>query len=153
MKSFELKIPPPIVFFITAASMWIIALITPTLSYPFPFQKTIAIVLSIIGGIFGISSILTFVFLRTTLNSVQVDTVSSLVNSGVYSITRNPMYLSLLFVILGWACILSNILALIVIPMYVLYMNHFQIIPEEIALESKYGDSFIQYKTKVRRWL
>jgi protein-S-isoprenylcysteine O-methyltransferase Ste14 len=153
MKSLKLKIPPPIVFFIAIACMWFIELIIPSLSYTLPFQKTVAMILSIIGGVFGVSSILTFVFSKTTINSVQVDAVSSLVSSGVYSITRNPMYLALLFVLLGWACILSNILALIVIPMYVLYMNYFQIIPEEIALESKYGDKFVQYKTKVRRWL
>jgi protein-S-isoprenylcysteine O-methyltransferase Ste14 len=153
MKSLKLKIPPPIIFFIAAAGMWIIALITPSLSYPFPFQKTVAMILLIIGGAFGVSSILTFVFSRTTINSIQVDAVSSLVCSGVYLITRNPMYLALLFVLLGWSCILSNILALIVIPMYVFYMNYFQIIPEEIALESKYGDKFVRYKTKVRRWL
>jgi protein-S-isoprenylcysteine O-methyltransferase Ste14 len=153
MKSLKLKIPPPIVFFIAAACMWIIASITPNLSYHFPFQKIIAMILSIIGGVFGVSGILTFVFSRTTINSVRIDAVSSLVSSGVYSITRNPMYLALLFVLLGWACILSNIPALIVIPMYVLYMNYFQIIPEEIILESKYGNKFVQYKTKVRRWL
>jgi len=133
--------------------MWIIAFVTPSLFYSFPFQKTVAMILLFIGGVFGVSSILTFVFFRTTINSVEVDAVSSLVSSGVYSITRNPMYLALLFVLLGWACILSNILAMIVIPMYVLYVTYFQIIPEEIALESKYGDKFTQYKTKVRRWL
>jgi len=148
-----MKIPPPIIFFIAAACMWIIAMATPCLTFPFPYQKIVVMILLISGGIFGAASILSFILARTTINSVHVDTVSSFVSSGVYSITRNPMYLALLFVLLAWACFLSNIPALVVIPLFVFYMNYFQIKPEEIALESKFGDAFIQYKTKVRRWL
>jgi protein-S-isoprenylcysteine O-methyltransferase Ste14 len=153
MRSLKLKIPPPIVFLTAAACIWIIARVTPYLSFSFPYQKTVATIILFTGGVFGITSILSFVIARTTIDSVHVDKVSSFVTSGVYSITRNPMYLALFFVLLGWACILANILAVTVIPLSIFYMNYFQIILEEETLESKYGNEFIQYKTKVRRWL
>jgi protein-S-isoprenylcysteine O-methyltransferase Ste14 len=67
--------------------------------------------------------------------------------------TRNPMYLGLLFVLLGWAIFLSNLLALAGIPAFVLYMNRFQIGPEERALTARFGEDFAIYKTRVRRWI
>ena len=90
---------------------------------------------------------------KTTINSVQLNYASSFVVSGVYSFTRNPMYLGLLFVLLGWLLFLSNILAVVFIPLFIFFMNYFQIKPEEKALELKFGQAFILYKLKVRRWL
>lgn len=61
---------------------------------------------------------------------------SSLVVSGVFRFTRNPIYLSLLLYLLAWAVYLSNLWTLLLVPMYVLYVNKFQIKPEERALPS-----------------
>lgn len=153
MKFLKLKIPPPIIFLIAATSMWGITLIAPNATFSFPYNMTFTIIFLIIGGLFAVASILTFIVKRTTIDSIHVEKTSSLVTTGIYAITRNPMYLSLLCILLAWAGNLSNIFAFFVIPLFVLYINYFQIIPEEIALESKYGDEFIRYKRKVRRWL
>jgi protein-S-isoprenylcysteine O-methyltransferase Ste14 len=75
------------------------------------------------------------------------------VRSGVYSFTRNPMYLGFLLVLVGWATFLSNALAFLILPAFILYMNRFQIEPEERALASLFAEEFVAYKSRVRRWL
>jgi protein-S-isoprenylcysteine O-methyltransferase Ste14 len=63
------------------------------------------------------------------------------------------MYLGLLLVLLGWASFLANALAFMFLPLFVLYINRFQIDPEERALVSMFGQDFTNYLSKVRRWL
>jgi protein-S-isoprenylcysteine O-methyltransferase Ste14 len=63
------------------------------------------------------------------------------------------MYLGFLFVLVGWAVFLSNALAFIFLPVFISYMNRFQIEPEENALAGKFGQELVDYKSRVRRWL
>lgn len=63
------------------------------------------------------------------------------------------MYLGFLVVLIGWAIFLSNFVAFLLLPAFIFYMNRFQIEPEEKALFALFGKSFVDYKTKVRRWL
>ena len=65
----------------------------------------------------------------------------------------NPMYLGLALTLLGWGVFLSNALAFVFIPAFIVYMNRFQIGPEERALEFLFAQDFLAYKAKVRRWL
>ena len=78
---------------------------------------------------------------------------SCVVTWGVYSITRNPMYLGLLMILTGWAIFLSNALALLFLPLFVLYINRFQIKPEERALTAIFGQDYLAYQGRVRRWI
>ncbi|MGD0590766.1 MAG: isoprenylcysteine carboxylmethyltransferase family protein [Bacteroidota bacterium] len=153
MKALQLKIPPPIVTVIFAACMWAVTNIVPGYSFAIPYCKTLSCIISVIGGIISVFALYSFYSAKTTINSVQLNYSSSFVVSGVYSFTRNPMYLGLLFVLLGWFLFLSNILAMVFIPLFILFINYFQIKPEEKALELKFGQAFILYKLKVRRWL
>jgi protein-S-isoprenylcysteine O-methyltransferase Ste14 len=84
---------------------------------------------------------------------LKPETSTSLVASGLYRWTRNPMYLGFLTVLLGLGVFLSNPLALAPIPLFVLYMTRFQIRPEEKALEARFGADFAAYKSRVRRWI
>ena len=78
---------------------------------------------------------------------------SSLVTSGIYRFTRNPMYVGLLFVLIAWAVFLSTPWLVIGPFVFVLYMNRFQIEPEERVLFRLFGTAFATYKGAVRRWL
>jgi protein-S-isoprenylcysteine O-methyltransferase Ste14 len=80
-------------------------------------------------------------------------TTSAIVTSGVYRFSRNPMYLGFLLGVTGWAVFLSDLLAFAFLPLFIVYMNRFQIIPEERALSEKFGRHFTKYKDTVRRWL
>ncbi len=63
------------------------------------------------------------------------------------------MYLALLLVLLSLGIYLANPVSLLMLPGFVLYMNRFQIIPEERALTSNFGADFEAYRARVRRWL
>ena len=84
---------------------------------------------------------------------MKPDSTSSLVVSGIYGYTRNPMYLGFLLVLLAWAIFLSNFVALALLPAFVVYMNHFQIGPEERALGSLFAQEYQAYLARVRRWI
>ena len=63
------------------------------------------------------------------------------------------MYLGGLIMLLGWAFFLLNALAFVFLPVYVFYINRFQIAPEERALTSLFGETYVAYRARVRRWL
>lgn len=153
MDTLELKIPPLAIAFVAAVLMWLIASGTPAFNFQIPWDIPIFPVLAFIGGVIAISGIATFRHSKTTVNPMKPGDATSLVTSGVYRITRNPMYLGLLFLLLGWGMSLSNVLAFIPVPFYVIYMTRFQIIPEERALLKVFGDAYAEYCKKVRRWL
>ena len=84
---------------------------------------------------------------------MKPETTASIVTTGIYRVTRNPMYLGLAFVLMGWATYLANLAALLLVPAFVAYMTRFQIKPEERALLAKFGLSFAEYLAAVRRWI
>ena len=106
-----------------------------------------AAVLVVIGGVVA------FRRAKTTVNPMKPDTASSLVVSGIYRYTRNPMYLGFLLLLMAWAAALSNVLALVSLLAFVLYMNRFQIVPEERMLASRFAQDYAEYRARVRRWL
>jgi protein-S-isoprenylcysteine O-methyltransferase Ste14 len=79
--------------------------------------------------------------------------VIALVMGGVYRLTRNPMYLAMLVVLAAWALVVSNFAAFLLLPLFVAYLNRFQILPEERALQARFGAEFERYRSSVRRWL
>jgi protein-S-isoprenylcysteine O-methyltransferase Ste14 len=149
----ELKIPPLGVVLVTAALMWLVSWAVPRLEFVLPAREVIALSFAALGGVVILSGIASFRRAGTTFNPLKPEATSSLVVSGVYAFTRNPMYLGFLFVLVGWAVFLSTALAFLLLPLFVLYMNRFQIQPEEKALISRFGQEFVSYKSRVRRWL
>ncbi|CAA9889794.1 Protein-S-isoprenylcysteine methyltransferase [Candidatus Methylobacter favarea] len=149
----ELKVPPAVIVLITAALMRLISVVLPEFTFIFPGRPFVAGFL-VFGGItVTILGVFSFHQAKTTLNPMIPDSASALVVEGIYKVTRNPMYLGFLLMLIGWAVFLSNLLSYSVIPAFVIYMNRFQITPEEKALEALFQDRFRAYKAKVRRWL
>ena len=153
MQSLELKIPPPAVAAVIAVAMWAGSLITPLLEVPSPIRVSLAIAIALAGGAFSLAGIMSFRRARTTVNPMKPEATSSLVISGIYSITRNPMYLGLLLVVVAWAAFLSSAWALLGPLAFFLYIGWFQIAPEERVLSKLFGTEYSAYKTRVRRWL
>ncbi|MEO8204139.1 MAG: isoprenylcysteine carboxylmethyltransferase family protein [Betaproteobacteria bacterium] len=152
MHALELKVPPPAVGLTVAAAMWAIASVTPArLALPNP--GTIATVLALVGLAFDMTGLVAFMRAKTTINPLRPGNSTALVTSGVYRITRNPMYSGMLFMLLGWAVYLDSPWALLGPLAFVLYINRFQIVPEERVLQELFGDQFTRYKERVRRWL
>jgi protein-S-isoprenylcysteine O-methyltransferase Ste14 len=151
MNALELKIPPPLVALFLAILMWL----TPALAIAVPLGLRLGVALALLclGLTISVSGVVAFRRARTTVNPIKASSASALVSSGVYRFTRNPMYLGLSLALFAWAVLLSNPLALLLLPFYVLYINRFQIIPEERVLASLFGTEYSAYKERVRRWL
>jgi protein-S-isoprenylcysteine O-methyltransferase Ste14 len=149
----ELKIPPPAVAALIAGAMWGIAAVTPSIDVPALVRSVTAALLVLVGVAFAIAGIISFRLARTTVNPLKPEKTSSLVCSGIYRLTRNPMYVGMLFVLIAWAEFLSSPWALLGPLAFVYYMNRFQIVPEERVLSTLFGTDYATYKLRVRRWL
>ena len=149
----ELKIPPLVIFLAFATTMWLLAKAAPTATYTLPAKKLLALSIGAVGGVFAGAAIFSFIRANTTIHPSHPGKSTALVTSGVYAITRNPMYLAILLVLAGWATYLANLAALIVLPLFVAYLNRFQILPEERALTALFAEEFADYCKRVRRWL
>ena len=153
MSSLELKVPPPLVALCVALLMWLTSLVVAPFEVPFLLRVSASLALAVVGLGSSLAGLLSFMRAKTTVNPTKPTSASSLVSTGVYRFTRNPMYLGLLLVLLGWATFLANAVAFLVAPLFVLYINRFQITPEERALSSLFGAEFSAYKARVGRWL
>ncbi len=136
-----------------ALLMWFASSLVAPVIVPFGVRVGAALALVVIGLSISISGIVSFRRAKTTINPSKPSAASSLVTSGVYRYTRNPMYLGLSVTLMGWAVFLSNPLALLAVPLFMLYINRFQINPEERVLSSLFGAEYAAYTEKVRRWL
>jgi len=149
----ELKVIPVGVVFIAAAIMKAVAWLMPQLKFSLGGSHYLAIAFVLIGTLIVLSGAFSFRRARTTLDPRHPDATEHLVTEGIYQFTRNPMYLGFLFILFGWFCFLNNWLAMVGLVFYWLYMNRFQIKPEERYMLAKFGDAYKQYKASVRRWL
>ena len=149
----ELLIPPPLV---ALALGLLMSLIVPFIPHPaqLPFHHLILCALVACAGVLcAVLGVYCFWRHHTTINPHRPDKTSALVTSGIYRFTRNPMYVGILLVLAGWALYLSHILPLLLVPLFMLYLNRFQISPEEQVLEKRFGTDFTSYRDSVRRWL
>lgn len=133
--------------------MLCVAYSAPSLSFTLPGSSAVALALVALGGALAFSGVMAFRDKRTTVNPLTPDAASSVVSSGVYQVSRNPMYLGLLVALAGWAAYLSNAGAALLLPAFLAYLTQYQIKPEERALLAKFGSEFAQYMARVRRWL
>lgn len=90
---------------------------------------------------------------RTTVDPRRPAEATTLVTSGLYRYSRNPMYLGVLLVLIGWALFLGNLVSVLFIVGFALFINRYQILPEERLLQEKFGADFMAYKARVRRWI
>jgi protein-S-isoprenylcysteine O-methyltransferase Ste14 len=149
----ELRIPPPVVGLIIAGGMWIVTHLSGAIQLSRGARISFAVILGVIGVAVAMSGVLSFRRAQTTVNPLKPETSAALVSTGVYSFTRNPMYLGMVLGLLGWAVYLSSIWALLGPVLFVLYITRFQIVPEERVLDRLFGAPFAAYKKRVRRWL
>jgi len=153
MRTLELKIPPPVVALLTAGAMWGVSLAAHMTFMPERFRMFAGIAIALAGIATAISGVIAFRRAKTTVNPLRPETSSSLVTSGIYRFTRNPMYVGLTLVLVGWTVYLASVWALLGPLVFVLYMTRFQIVPEERALIGLFGATYSEYQAKVRRWI
>lgn len=76
-----------------------------------------------------------------------------IVDSGVYGLTRNPMYLGMALAYAGLALLADSPAALLLLPVVLIVIDVGVIRREERYLETKFGPEYLRYKARVRRWL
>ena len=148
-----MKFPPLGLVVIAAALMWIVSSASPIFDVFVPAKFLLSASLAAIGALTCVTGIVSFRRAKTTVNPMKPNSTSSLVVSGIYKYTRNPMYLGFTLVLLGWAAFLSNLAALALLPAFVLYINRFQIMPEEHVLACLFPHTYPAYRARVRRWI
>jgi len=153
MNALALKVPPVAQVIITAAAMYGVSKMVPALTFSLNGSTALAVGLGVMGLSLGIMGVTQFRIAQTTPNPQALEKVSSLVTSGVYQYSRNPMYVGLVLILLGWAFYLSHFLAFVLLPIFILYITRFQIQPEERMMAQKFGKTYQDYLNKVRRWI
>ncbi len=153
MRYLELKIPPLALCAIFAIAILGLDNFVPSASVPFIAHRIAAIALMLLGLGLAIVGVVEFRRAKTTVNPLTPQRATSIVDSGIYRVTRNPMYLGMALMLLAVAVWSSTVLGYALVPLFCLYITEFQIKPEERALLAIFGQEFSTYMTKVRRWI
>jgi protein-S-isoprenylcysteine O-methyltransferase Ste14 len=145
------KIPPPIVTLFFGLCIYFSQELFPE------FNLEYFTILSYVSYFAGLSILILAVLLfrkqNTTVNPIKIDNASSLVTSGVFKFSRNPMYLGMVMILFGLALMFNLVGGIFFVLLFMIYITKFQIRPEEEVMERLFGEDFIKYKHKVRMWL
>ena len=147
----KLKIPPPILVIILITSIYFSSDKLNLISIP--YKTLFSIVILSIGILVIINPVVKFIKSKTTVNPVEFKNVEKLVTSGIYKYSRNPMYLGMIMIIISTTVYYLNFYSLLTPFIFYFWINRFQIKREEVFLEEKFGQEYLSYKTKTRRWI
>ncbi len=148
-----LKVPPPVQALVCGILMWVIDRQLPGGQLESAIQLPMSILFAISGIVLVVFSMLAYRRASTTVDPFHPEEASQLVVDGFFGYSRNPMYASLLLVLISWAIWLGNVYNVAVLVLFVTYITFFQIKPEEEALRSLFGETYEHYCSRVRRWI
>lgn len=148
-----MRIPPPVIALIALILMVLMSRAAPGLSIDFPGQWPIGGLLMASGFAIALSALRLFRQAGTTSTPLEPEKASSLVTDGIYRYTRNPMYVGLSLLVIGVGVGLGTLALIVVLPLFLRVITVRQILPEEAAMEHLFGQDYLDYKARVRRWL
>jgi len=151
--SLELKVIPPVQFIISSGLMFSLATYFPQYYFNLSISLPLIILLILIASVIGALALYDFRKHNTTFHPHTPEKTSTVVDSGVFAYSRNPMYISLLLVLIALGIYLQNVSSFTIIPVFIWYITRFQIIPEEKMLNKLFPNDYLLYCQKVRRWL
>jgi protein-S-isoprenylcysteine O-methyltransferase Ste14 len=123
---------------------------------PLPFipqasARIAGVIIMVINLLIGLPAVRGMLSAKTSPNPSHPTT--SLVLSGTYRFSRNPMYIGLTLLFAGLMVFFQNLWGLLLTPLVIWLITIWVIIPEEKYLENKFGDEYLNYKSTVRRWI
>jgi protein-S-isoprenylcysteine O-methyltransferase Ste14 len=133
--------------------MYTVTKLVPGWRWTWPHSDALGAAVALIGIACDLLGVMAFYRAKTTVNPLKPSATSSIVQSGIYRYTRNPMYLGMLLVLLGLALYLAHPAAFVALPVFVAYLTRYQIIPEERILAARFGAEYSAYASRVRRWI
>ena len=146
-------IPPPLIYVVVFLASLLIQNLLPldrTFFYS-PIAANLGIVFIICAIVFMITSLIQFIQSKNSI--IPNRSANSLQTKGIFSISRNPMYLGLMLLYLGIAIVKGNWWTIILIPVLVFIIQDFIIKKEEAYLRRAFGQDYDEYKKRVRRWI
>lgn len=149
--SLELRIPPVLVFLGCIGLAYGLSFIKiGTLRGSYDFFTPLFF---LAGFGIAVAGILAFRKAQTTIDPTKPQESSHLVTSGIYRFTRNPMYLGLALVLLGWIVQMGMGISFSALVVFVWFISKYQIMPEEKILKERFGEPYTKYCQQVRRWI
>jgi protein-S-isoprenylcysteine O-methyltransferase Ste14 len=145
------KIIPPVYLLMTLILIWLVQLYFPVYQFIDP-PVAYAGILPVLFGI-SMAAISAGMFKSVGTGLEPFDDATVLVTGGFYRMTRNPMYMGMFLMLLGVAFLMGNLGALLPVPMFVLVIRNNFVLGEERFLEDAFGQQYLDYKSKVRRWV
>ncbi len=145
------RIPPPVVAILLGGGAYFSRGFFPKFDHDLLFYAGLGF--ELLGATITISSALAFAKWKTTMNPLKPREASSLITGGTFALSRNPMYLGMLLFLIGPALQFNPVGGIPMAFLFALYMNAFQIPPEESALSEIFGEEYREYAKKVRRWI
>ena len=147
----RVAIPPPLVFFAAIIIGVILDLLVPVNLLPGAAQLGVG--LPVIGFSVFLSTISFRIFAKNGTTSGHKMKTAVLITDGLFAYTRNPLYLSVLLLFAGIALLVNEVWMLCLIPVIFVALDRGAVIHEEEYLERKFGDQYLDYKRRVRRWI
>jgi protein-S-isoprenylcysteine O-methyltransferase Ste14 len=146
-------VPPPVVAAIVGATMYLVDRSVALGKIESPWQAHVAMAL-LFGGLACMgAAVVSFVIAKTTINPMQPARASHLITTGIYRVSRNPIYVADVLLLTAWAVWLGSVINVALIAAFVWYIQRYQIMPEEQALTKRFGENYTAYSRRVRRWL
>lgn len=146
------RIPPPILLLFAGAIMWFVAKTSFAFTIRIPFANVISVILVVTGLAIAIIATRQFSAAKTTVNPLSPSNATALVSAGIFSFSRNPMYVGMLLILMAWAVWLASLTNVLAIILWVQTITYLQIKPEEEALSQLFGEQYLEYCQRVRRW-
>lgn len=150
--SLSLRVPPLAWLLVCASLMWGLDRLAPLATIIDAPANRIGWLLIVLGAAVAATAVRQFRRARTTVDPLAPAKASSLVQSGIFGYSRNPMYLGMALVLCGWAVILGGATPWLGVPLFVFLLNRLQIEPEEAVLSTLFGTEFSAYCKRVGRW-
>ena len=145
------KIIPPVYFLVTVVIMTVLNYFAPIRRILHPPVTYSGAIFIVIGLIITIWSAVLFNKAGTAIKPFEESTL--LVTQGMFQLTRNPMYLGMVMILLGIALLFGTFTPFFLIPIFIWLIQTIFISNEEIMMARIFGDEYRDYKKRVRRWL
>lgn len=153
MNRLETKVPPVIVFIISAIFIWLLAGKPSGLDLGFNFYHLTAFFLVISGLAIALSAVFTFRKNKTTVDPINPEKAEEIVTEGIFQYSRNPMYLGLAIILAALSVTFQSLISIAGVLFFITYITRFQIMAEERAMIEIFDHAYQEYMKKVRRWI
>jgi protein-S-isoprenylcysteine O-methyltransferase Ste14 len=143
--------PPPLIYAVPLAVGLYLDRANPFPIMPRPLATWLGVALIVLAGVLAVSAFAQF--WRKHTSPMPFKPTTAIIQSGPFRISRNPLYLSLTLLYLGIALFKNTAWPVLLLPLVLVVVYRGVILREERYLEQKFGDEYVSYKSRVRRWI